>query len=386
MNTAESPVQPVLRDIVLIGGGHSHVGVLRRFGMQPDPKVRLTVICNSIDTPYSGMLPGYVAGHYAFDEVHIHLPKLAMCAHARFLFDEVVGIDRVNQRVLCRHHPPVSYDVCSINIGSTPQMAQVPGAEAHAIAVKPIPQFNARWLALLARVQRQPEPLSIAVIGAGAGGVELCLAMQYRLQRERQQLGGDPSSLHFHLFGRDAELLKTHNPKVRRLFARTLHERGIQVHLETHIVALTQGHLHTHTGDSHTADEVVWVTQAGGATWLRDTGLALDAQGFVRVNAHLQSSDPLIFAAGDIASWHSRPLEKAGVFAVRMGLPLAENLRRAARGETALRVYRPQRHWLSLISTGNQYAVASRGPWALAGHWVWRWKDHIDRRFMRDLC
>ena len=127
------------------------------------------------------------------------------------------------------------------------------------------------------------------------------------------------------------------------------------------------------------------MTQAGGATWLAETGLALDDRGFVRVNAHLQSvTDPHVFAAGDVASLDHRPLEKAGVFAVRMARPLAENLRRSVLEQT-LQVYRPQRRWLALISIGDRYAVASRGALGFSGAWVWRWKDSIDRRFMRRI-
>jgi selenide,water dikinase len=171
--------QPILRDIVLIGGGHSHVGVLRRFGMQPEPGVRLTVICNTVETPYSGMLPGYIAGHYSFEEVHIDLPRLAALAGARFYHDEVIGIDRASSKVLCRDRPPVAFDLCSINVGSTPQMARVPGAAQYAVPVKPIPGFHERWLALLGRVRLNPGRTTIALVGGGAGGVELTLAMQY---------------------------------------------------------------------------------------------------------------------------------------------------------------------------------------------------------------
>ncbi|MEP7083770.1 MAG: FAD-dependent oxidoreductase, partial [Betaproteobacteria bacterium] len=143
--------QPIVRDIVLVGGGHSHVGVLKRFGMQPEPGVRFTLICTDIETPYSGMLPGYVAGHYSHDDVHIDLGRLAMFAGARMYHDEVVGIDRTNHKVLCRNRPPVPYDKLSINIGSTPQLGSVPGAADNVVPVKPIHRFNQRWLDLLER-------------------------------------------------------------------------------------------------------------------------------------------------------------------------------------------------------------------------------------------
>ena len=378
--SSESPVQ---RDIVLVGGGHSHVVALREFGINPLPGARLTLICTDVDTPYSGMLPGYVAGHYDFDEVHIDLGRLAMFAGARLIQAEVTGIDRARRMVVMRSRPPLPYDRLSINIGSTPDWSKVRGAREHVIPVKPIFQFDQRWRALLERVRQQPGPVTLAVVGAGAGGVELALAMQYRLRHELRLLGRDPDALRMHLFSAGADILPTHNAGVRRRFDKVLQERHLQVHRHAAVQQVTAGRLHTAGGESVDADEIVWVTRAGGAGWLRDTGLALDDEGFVLVNDCLQSvNDPLVFAAGDIASMQKHRLEKAGVFAVRMGRPLANNLRRSVAGR-ALVPYRPQRHWLALISTGDRYAVASRGAIGFAGQWVWRWKDRIDRRFMR---
>ena len=381
-----SPAFPVLRDLVLVGGGHSHVGVLRMLAMRPEPGVRITVICTDIDTPYSGMLPGYIAGHYTFDEVHIDLGKLCAFAGARLYHDTVTGIDRANRQVLCRHRPAVAYDLLSINIGSTPRRGPNDDPLARAIPVKPIAQFNQRWLALLESVRQAPSdqrPLTVAVVGGGAGGVELLLAVQYRLRKELQIQGRPAHLVQMVLVTSGATVLPTHNAGVRARFASVLQERGVQVHTNAEVVRVSPKALHTRDGRLVPADEVLWVTQAGGPAWLRDTGLSLDAQGFIEVNDHLQTlNDARIFAAGDIASMVSQPLEKAGVFAVRMGKPLATNLRRSLRGQ-ALRPYRPQQHWLALISTGDRYAVASRGPLGFAGAWVWHWKDRIDRQFMQ---
>ncbi|MBP8306412.1 MAG: selenide, water dikinase SelD [Burkholderiaceae bacterium] len=375
--------QPVLRDIVLVGGGHSHVGVLKRFGMRPVPGVRLTLVCTDVHTPYSGMLPGYIAGLYGYDDVHIDLGRLAAFAGARLYRDEVIGLDREAGRVLCRHRPPVPYDLASINIGSTPQATRVAGAAEHAIPVKPIHQFNERWLALLERVRLQSGPMTIAIVGGGAGGVEMTLAMQHRLRGERQALGRDPNELSFHLFTDLEQVLATHNTGVRQRFERILVRRGVVLHCRAEVSEVSAGHLATRDGQTLAADEIVWITQAGGAPWLKATGLALDDGGFIQVNDQLQSvTDPRIFAAGDIAAMSRFPLAKAGVFAVRQGRPLAENLRRSVLGQPLQR-YRPQRRWLALISTGDRYAVASRGAIGFAGAWVWRWKDWIDRRFMR---
>ena len=384
--------QPILRDIVLVGGGHSHVVALKSFAMNPIAGVRLTLICTDTHTPYSGMLPGYVAGHYDYDVVHIDLGTLCAFAGARFYKAEVTGIDRAAKKVRLKKvagmgRPAVDYDVLSINIGASPQVQGVVGANEFAVPVKPIAQFNERWLALLERASLSPiqqglqanAPLKIAVVGAGAGGVELLLAMQYRFQT----LNVDAS---FSLFTEGATILPTHNAAVQRRFVDVLAKRGVVVHLNAPVMRVTHNQLHVDRGvgwQTFDFDEVMWVTQAGGAAWLLGTGLALDSRGFIDVNDYLQSTtDANIFAAGDIANMVNHKLEKAGVFAVRQGLPLAENLRRSVRG-LALKPYRPQKRWLALISTGDKYAVASRGALSLSGAWVWRWKDRIDQQFMR---
>ncbi|EWG98896.1 hypothetical protein [Halomonas sp. BC04] len=170
----QQPQQPVLRDIVLVGGGHTHVGVLKRFAMKPEPGVRLTMVCRDTHTPYSGMLPGYVAGHYAYDDVHIDLRRLAEYAGARFFSDEVIGIDQATQTVLCRSRPPVPYDWMSINIGSTPSVNAVSGAGEHAVPVKPIHQFNDRWQALLERIKHHPGQTRVAVVAPAPVASSCC--------------------------------------------------------------------------------------------------------------------------------------------------------------------------------------------------------------------
>ena len=366
------------------------MGVIRMFGMDKWPGVRLTVICTDTHTPYSGMLPGYISGHYSFDEVHIDLGRLCAFAGARLYKDEVIGIDRVNKKVLCRNRPPVAYDALSINIGSTPQTDTIPGATEHSVPVKPIGRFNQRWENLLERVKQHAGKTTIAVVGGGAGGVELTLSMQFRLQNELRQLGRNLSELEFHLLT-DGELLPTHNPGVRQTFRTVLEQRGVQLHIHSKVMQVQgQGSTHrlktksTAGVEQHLdADEVMWVTQAGGASWLKNTGLDLDERGFVKVLDTLQTTqDPAIFAAGDICTMVNYPLEKAGVFAVRMGKPLTENLRRQMEGKP-LENYTPQTTWLALISTGDKYAVASKGAIGFSGAWVWKWKDWIDQRFMR---
>lgn len=360
--------------LVLIGGGHSHVEVLRQFALKPLPDTQLTLICQNAQTPYSGMLPGYVAGHYRYEQVHIDLRPLAKAAGAHFYETAAIDIDRAKQVVHNGRYPPLPYDRLSINIGSTPNLADALGAGEHAVAVKPIRDFNQRWLALLERVKTASGPLRIAVVGGGAGGIELLLAMQHRLAAYQPQ---------FSLWTRGSKILPTHHTTVQKKFMHVLHARGVAVHCNAPVNEVDSTGLITANGQHHEADEVIWVTRASGAAWLKNTGLALDHNGFIKVTDTLQTStDPHIFAAGDVASMINHPLEKAGVVAVRQAPILAHNLRNAMTGGL-LKPYRPQRRWLALISTGDQYAIASRGKFTASGRWIWQYKDWIDRRFMR---
>ena len=212
---------------MLVGGGHSHVVALRYFAMHPLPGVRITLICTDAHTPYSGMLPGYVAGHYSYDDVHIDLCRLCAATGARFIQAEVTGLDRDTRTVQLRGRPDIDYDVVSINTGSTPQM-RAQGAAEHAVPVKPITGFNQRWLQLLDKVAQATRPLTIAIVGGGAGGVELCLAMQYRLQAEAEAAGRAAMAPQFSL-GTYGGRLPSHNAGVHARCARVMSARGGQV-------------------------------------------------------------------------------------------------------------------------------------------------------------
>ena len=222
----------------------------------------------------------------------------------------------------------------------------------------------------------------VGVVGAGAGGVELTLAMQFRL-RQLLQAAGRTDTWEYHLFSASATILPTHNRRVRATFRRVLAERGVQVHEGCRVIEVGRQGLRCTDGSVYRLDEILWVTDAMAPGWLAAAGLAVDDRGFVLVDAALQSvSHPEVFAAGDVAAVVPYPREKAGVIAVRQGQPLTRNLRRVLRGRTP-HPFVPQKKWLALISTGDKYAVASRGCWSIAGQWVWRWKDWLDRRFMR---
>lgn len=366
---------------MLLGGGHSHLAVLKHFGETGPLGVRLTLISRNVVTPYSGMLPGMIAGHYSPEDAHINLTALARFGGAHTVFDEAVGLDLAGGRVLLRDLPAVPFDLLSIDIGSTPNLS-VPGAMEHAVPVKPIDRLVRRWSLLCDRVRADPERQVLAVVGGGAAGVELVLAAQARLRALLRE-PSHWSRIEYHLFTDRDDLLSTHSRRVRRIFRRVLRERGVMVHLGHPVTEVAHGRLRTADGTWHEANEVVWSTEATAVPWLGQSGLAVDPNGFIRVSSSLQSiSHERVFASGDIASMVDHPRERSGALAVQQGPWLADNLVRALRGEP-LRTHRPRQRFLSLISTGNRYAVASYGAFAFEGAWVWRWKDRIDRRFTR---
>jgi selenide,water dikinase len=379
MQTAQTPV---LKDIVLVGAGHSHVGVLRMFGMKPMPGVRLTLITRQVHTPYSGMLPGMIAGLYEPDEAHIDTGPLTRFANARLYHGEVIGLDLAARQVICRDRPPVPYDILSINIGSTPSARQIPGVAEHAIPVKPIDGFIARFEAARARVLEAKGRARIGVVGGGAGGVELLLSLHRRLTRDVAAAGFDPAGLAFTLITATDELLPTFPTRMRRRFAEILRERGIGLVAGGRATEVRADAVLVEGNGPVALDEVFWTTRAAPAAWLAETGLALDDEGFIRVSETLQSvSHPDVFAAGDIACINGHAPPKSGVYAVRSGPPLAGNLRRILQGRPLAR-YRPQREALYLISTGERHALGARNGLTVEGAWVWTLKDFIDRRFM----
>lgn len=374
---------PVVKDLVLIGGGHTHAIALRIFGMKPMPGVRLTLITETTYTPYSGMLPGHVAGLYDFDQCHIDLRPLAQFAQAQLLIDRAIALDLENNRVVSANHPDVGFDLLSIDIGSTPASHSVPGAPEHSIPAKPVADFLMKWQQLIDRVAHAPDqPLCLGIVGGGAGGVELSLAMQYRLHQILNAARQPVTNLEIHLFHRSSDLIPSGNRYISRRFYEVLLQRGIQLHLNQTVCEVQPHQVICESGLTVECDRIFWVTWASAPDWPRAAGLATDPKGFIQISETLQSvSHPQVFAAGDIATMTDHPRPKAGVFAVRQGKPLASNLRRALEGKP-LKVYKPQKRFLSLISTGNPSAVASWGPLGWESPLLWHWKDRIDRKFM----
>ncbi len=314
-----------MKHLLLVGGGHSHLAVLKSLGDAPAEGARLTLLSPNRHAVYSGMIPGLIAGHYRPEECRIDLRPLAARAGGRFIEDSAAGVDLARREVTTAGGGRLVYDLLSLDIGST--SGDPARVSRHALRLRPVEGFLAGW-ERLREAARRSEVRRIAVVGGGAGGVEVLLAMQHALAG---------AAVEFALFD-DTRILGGHNAGVRRRI---------------------------------------------GPSWIAQSGLATDPRGFVAVSGTLRSpSHPEVFAAGDCATIIGDSRPKSGVIAVRQGPILAGNLRLALAGAPPEPFRAPARA-LALISCGDRYAVASWASFALEGSWVWRCKDRIDRRFVQ---
>jgi selenide,water dikinase len=356
---------PVETDIVLLGAGHAHVEVLRRFAIRPEPGVRLTLIGREPETPYSGMLPGLIRGDYTHQEAHIDLAPLAAMANARLVMAEVTAFDPEERTVTIPGRPSIDFDLLSVDVGGIP--VAPPGA---GIGVKPIGGFLKRLQRLEADL---PAGGRIAIVGGGPGGVELALALAARFAGRFRLV----------LVSATPEPLAVAPAAVRRAVRHALVDAEVELICGVAATALDTGRLLLSDGSFVHVATALWATGVEGPAFLAASGIACDGAGCIRVTNDLRSaSHKHIFAAGDCASVEGDPRPKAGVWAVRAGAPLAANLRRAAKGH-ALKPWKPQRDALAILGLGHGRAVAWRNGIALQGRKIWWLKDRIDRRWMR---
>lgn len=365
---------PLTRDLLLIGGGHAHALVLLRWAMAPLPGARLTLIDPNPVAPYTGMLPGLIAGLYPRAALEMDLVRLARHAGARLILGRAEGMDLARGTVQVAGRPPVGFDVASVDIGITSDLPALSGYAGHGTSAKPLGAYAAQWETFVAAVEGGQVAPQIVVIGAGVAGVELALAMAQRLR-------GAPG-LSITVVERGAQILPLTGTRARARLAAYLARAGITVLTGAEPARVTTEALHLADGRVLPARLVLGAAGSRPQPWLADTGLRLH-QGYVAVDAHLRAHlEPPVFAVGDCAHMTHAPRPKAGVFAVRQAPVLAHNLRAALSGGR-LRAYRPQRDYLKLVSLGGRQALADKWGLALEGPALWRLKDRIDARFMR---
>lgn len=413
----------VLKTVVLVGGGHAHVHTLKSFGMNPTPGLQIVLISRDVCTPYSGMLPGYIAGYYTKDECHIDLIKLCTFANARFIHAEACGLDVIEKVIYCKdNRPPICYDILSIDIGITPKniiqtSLSNPNETTSSVSdisvennnnnninsrnnitpVKPIDTFGNRWQAILDTIGNRmtdstSEDIHIAIIGGGGGGVELCFAIHHVLTQKLLALQNNKlntSRLKVSIYSRGKTILPQHNSDVQQLTADFMLKKGITIQYNADIIGVEDSHSDNYQllvaadGQKFPFQEAFVCTQASPQSWLRESGLELTDDGFICVQATLESTNVKdVFACGDVSHFVASPRPKAGVFAVRAGPILTENIRCKLLNQPMTN-WEPQDQFLGIIGTGDEYAIASKGPMALHGTHIWTLKQEIDRTWMK---
>ncbi|WP_081708595.1 FAD-dependent oxidoreductase [Rhodoferax saidenbachensis] len=359
------------RQMVLLGAGHAHVHVLKALAANP-PGVRITLVTPHPLQMYSGMVPGYVAGHYGLDDCVIPLEPLVRRGGIRWLQRSVKALDASAQTVTLDDGSTLHYDWLSVNTGPVQSRTQLersmPGIREHGLFVRPVEAFAALWPKVVD--MGATRALRVAIIGAGAGGIELAFAVRHRLPTAAVTLvtGTTPVAANYPeaVQKRLLVLLKKHKITV----------------LQDVAVGIQADEVRLACGAGLACDVPLIATGTQPPDWLADSGLRLDEQGFIAVDKYQRSTNHhQVFAAGDVSTRIDRNLARSGVYAVRAGPALARNLGAAVAGREP-ESHEPPMFTLSLLSCGKRYAVASWGNYSAQGRWVWWLKNWIDRRFV----
>lgn len=367
-----APSAQKTQQLVLLGAGHAHVQVLAQLAAQPLPSTVVTLVNPSQRLVYSGMVPGFVAGHYALDSCVIQLEQLVQGNGIRWIERSAVGLDAQKQLIRLDDGSTLPFDWLSVNTGPVQDRERIerdlPGAREHGLFVRPIEAFSALWPRVVE--MGEARALRIAVIGAGAGGIELALAARHRLPNAAVTLvcGREPPGA-------------AYSARVQQRLLSVLKKRKITV-LQDVAISLKSGSMQLGCGADLACDVPVLAMGAQAPHWLAGSGLALDSEGFLAVDMYQRStSHSRVFAAGDVSTRMDRPLARSGVYALRAGAALAYNLAAAVAG-SALKPHQPPAKTLNLLSCGDRYAVAAWGGFSAQGWWVWKLKNWIDRRFV----
>jgi selenide,water dikinase len=370
-----SATYPTQKCVVLVGAGNAHLVFVRRWGMRPVPGVAVTLVNEAAVVPYSAMVPAHLAGEYFRDEISIDLVRLCRAAGVRFVAERVTGIDPAARRVLFDGRPPLAYDALSLGLGSLPALPDGAAASDSSWVMRPLENLLGQIDRLEQDLKRTPRPLHLVVVGGGASGCELAVAIHQRL--------GRCQGFRLSLLQGQPRLLPEFPADVARAFAEVFRQRGIAFRVQARATELRDGFLLLEGGERIACDAVLWATNAAPHRLIRDSGLAVDPAGFLQVHDTLQSlGDPAVFGTGDCVTFPSHPdLPKNGVLAVREGRVLFDNMAAFLR-EQPLRPFRPQRFILCLLNAGDGRAVLRYGPFVRTGRWARRLKDRIDRRWI----
>lgn len=356
--------------LVLIGAGHANIQVLHGLAQVDRSLFDLVLISDVLNAPYSGMLPSYLVGDFEYSELHFDLKKICDRLGFQFIFDRVKTIDSHARMIKLASGSQVSYDLAAINVGIQPQSIHL-SEDKSVLLVKPISKLIEKWKTLDQLIDHS----IISVVGGGAGAFEIAVACSRRFKKK---------SIKVQLVTGDQGLLPSLNIKVQGLARKALKKMEIQLIEGSRVQEHLEGALRLQNGKVIPTTVCLVATSAKAPEWFKVSGLPISAQGFVKVQGDLLvEGHQTLFAAGDCCEFMNQSLPKAGVFAVRQGPILLENIKSLLQGQIKLQTYEPQKDFLTILISGPRTAIASKGAWAFEGRLAWVLKNWIDRKFMK---
>ncbi|MCA1031502.1 FAD-dependent oxidoreductase [Bacillus timonensis] len=355
-----------MKKVVLVGGGHSHLYGLKKLE-QEGHDLDVTVVSPSQFQYYSGMFSGFTEGFYSAEDVRVDLQKMCSKVNATFIEAAVISIDPISQHVLCTDGSMHFFDIISFDIGSKTEHP----SDYHKwlVPIKP----NYLFSNSMEDFRQSANPV---IVGGGASGVELSLSILAWRQK--------------HSYGRNvtlissSPLLSSNGKRTSQKIEEIAEQKGLTILKEDYVEKMNEHTLVTKNAHEIPHSNVLWLTGAKAPGLFRSAGLAVDGDSFLLVEDTLQHVDfPYIFGAGDCVTVKNYPnLPKNGVYAVRQGPILWENILRYASG-LACKTFSPQRNFLSILSTGNKEALLTYGNLSIHGKLAWKLKHKIDTSFMK---
>lgn len=360
---------PITNDLVLIGGGHSHLSVLMKLSKRPINGNRITLITNEIDTPYSGMIPGYIEGIYSWRDSHIDLYRLCLKLNVRFIHAEVERVSAHEKEIYFKDRPKIKFDVLSINTGIQSNNREIKGAAKYCLPVKPISKLANNFLNKITNFK------SIAFIGGGAGSVELALAIKKRFLNINQDIK-------ITIITGKRGLLSTFPQKTKLTSLKTLEKFKIDIIEYKRVLEVKPKQIILSDKSLLKIDKAILSTNSMTPKWLAKSDILLTKDNYILVNKSFQTNYKYVFASGDVIDFNNQNLKKAGVFAVRSGKPLAINIRKFILGKKLVE-YKFNKNYLALIGTSKRSAIATKYNLTFNSRFFFYLKKYIDQNFIK---
>ena len=360
---------PINNDLVLIGGGHSHIMLMMELSKKPIQGNRITLISKEIDTPYSGMIPGFIEGIYTWRETHIDLYKLCFKLNIRFIHSEVLEISAINKEIILKNRPKIKFDVLSINTGIQSSNKTIKVAHKYCVPVKPISKLSNNFLTEIKTNN------NIAFIGGGPASVELALGLRKRFKNTK-------SNLKISIITGKNGLLSSFPNKTRKAAKQTLQNAQIDVIEKVEVIEVQKDTLILSDKTKLKIDKSILSTNGMAPEWIKKSDIILNRNNFIIVNNKFQTNYNYVFAAGDIVDFNNQNLSKSGVYAVKSGKPLARSIRGFIQKKIPV-PYKFNKNYLSIIGLSNGLAIATKYNFTFTSRFSFLLKKLIDQKFVK---